>query len=295
VTPRRRLPSLLIEHAITSNAPPFDQPWPPVLMDGWVLVRAIGEGKTLWRRVSLAVEESTNTSNGNDNWEHRTSAAAAPVRDLSLRQANGDRYMAFGKRKSGGGEIMPILKYDARAGTLFTQDRVHRDGSWQTEQHDVTDGFRAVIDLANAQIGWILFPKGAAPEMVLFPAGVEIGEAPSSDHKEGVRLLAKLDGEDVVRELLSTALALWNGMNALHDAYIAAAPDHAGEVPVVELADVKQVKNALGNISYEPEFEIVDWTPRPPDMPATAAPQPQPKPQPNAKPKRDNMNDEIPF
>jgi hypothetical protein len=58
---------LKIEHAVTSNAPPFDQPWPPALMDGWVLVRAIGEGKTLWRRVSLAVEESANTSNDNDN------------------------------------------------------------------------------------------------------------------------------------------------------------------------------------------------------------------------------------
>jgi hypothetical protein len=45
---------LKIENIVTSNAPPFDQPWPPALMDGWVLVRAIGENETLWRRISIA-------------------------------------------------------------------------------------------------------------------------------------------------------------------------------------------------------------------------------------------------
>jgi hypothetical protein len=52
-----------IEHAVTHDSP-CGQPWPPTrLMDGWHLVRSV-DGRTLWRRVSLAVEESaTNTPN----------------------------------------------------------------------------------------------------------------------------------------------------------------------------------------------------------------------------------------
>jgi len=43
---------LKIEYAITSNAPPFDQPWPPALMGGWHLVRS-DNGRTTWRRITL--------------------------------------------------------------------------------------------------------------------------------------------------------------------------------------------------------------------------------------------------
>jgi hypothetical protein len=41
---------LVVERAVTDDAPD-GQPWPPVLGDGWVLVRAIGEVRTLWRRI----------------------------------------------------------------------------------------------------------------------------------------------------------------------------------------------------------------------------------------------------
>jgi hypothetical protein len=43
---------LLIEREITTNAPPYDQPWPPRFGDGWFLVRDLPGGKTLWRRIS---------------------------------------------------------------------------------------------------------------------------------------------------------------------------------------------------------------------------------------------------
>lgn len=116
------------------------------------------------------------------------------------------------------------------------------------------------------------------------------------DHKDGIRVLAKLDGENVVRELVSTALALWNGMSTLHTAYAAAAADHPGEVPVVELEDVKQIKNSLGNVSFEPVFQIVDWAPRPDGMPVTAAPRSQPQQKPKAPARAGaDMDDEIPF
>jgi hypothetical protein len=47
---------LLIEHVVTDNCA-SGQPWPPCLMNGWVLVRAVDGDRTLWRRISLFVEQ----------------------------------------------------------------------------------------------------------------------------------------------------------------------------------------------------------------------------------------------
>jgi hypothetical protein len=174
--------------------------------------------------------------------------------------------MGLGQRKSSG-SFLPTLKYDARCGVIYTQDRVHRDGEWQTEQHDVTEGFEAIFDLANAEVGWIKFPKGAAPEMALKPVGEDIGERPSVDHKEGLRLIVKIPGDDAgPRELISTAYAVWHGIDELHDQYLATEESTKGLLAVVVLSDVKVVESANGT-SHEPIFSIVDWVPRPSDLP----------------------------
>jgi hypothetical protein len=45
---------LLIERAVTDDAPD-GQPWPPTtLMDRWVLVRSLPGHRTLWRRITLS-------------------------------------------------------------------------------------------------------------------------------------------------------------------------------------------------------------------------------------------------
>jgi hypothetical protein len=199
--------------------------------------------------------------------------------------------MAIGKRKLL--ESTAVLKYDARVGRLYTQDRVLERGSWQTVQSDCTDGFRALFDLQILQQGHIAFPKGAAPLAILFPAGAEIGDPPSENYKQGLRVLVKID-DDVVRELMSTAVALWSGMDVLHDDFLAAAKEHAGELPIVELVDTREIKNAGGGISHEPIFRIVDWVPRPADMPETAAPRSQSKPKPKPVSQSD-LDDEVPF
>jgi hypothetical protein len=72
--------------------------------------------------------------------------------------AVGATTMSLGKRKKQ--EFLPRLKFDARAGTFFLEDRVNNKGTWETVQHDVTQGFRAIFDLEQAQRGWIYLPKG---------------------------------------------------------------------------------------------------------------------------------------
>lgn len=153
--------------------------------------------------------------------------------------------MGLGKRKDGG-NFLPIVKFDARVGTFALQDRVYSHGAWQTEQRDITDKFQAAFDLQNLQRGWFRFPKGAAPEVTLVPAGEDPGHAPSDDHKEGVRVIlvmAKTLGGDV-RELMSTARGLWDAIDALHDEYLVSVAGHSDELPVVEIESVHEEQEA---------------------------------------------------
>jgi hypothetical protein len=179
--------------------------------------------------------------------------------------------MALGKRKSGN-EFLPSLKYDARYGRIYTQDRVMVNGKWEVEQKDVTDNFRAIFDMHNLQKGWIEFPKGAPPVAVLVPVGGEhdAGEPPNDNFKEGLRLLVKTD-EGKVREMLSTAVAFWNGIDALHNAYIAGLVDHPDKLPVVTLEGTRENRTANG-ISYVPVFAIVGYVARPPELPLAGIP-----------------------
>jgi hypothetical protein len=216
--------------------------------------------------------------------------------------------MALGKRKDGG-NFLPIIKFDARVGTFYLQDRVFSDGNWQSEQRDVTESFQAAFDLENLQRGWIRFPKGAAPEVTLVPAGQDPGEPPSDDHKEGVRVVLKMAGHlgGDVRELMSTARGLWNAIDTLHEQYLASAAKHAGEVPVVTLEDVREVKTA-GGATFVPTFKIADWIPRPPELAGAVQARPaeaqlvMPLPQPGLRKSRRvpaaasaDIEDEIPF
>jgi hypothetical protein len=201
--------------------------------------------------------------------------------------------MAIGKRKSGG-NFLPALKYDARVGTLYLQDRVYENGRWESEQRDVTKEFRAAFDMQNLLRGWIKFPKGAPPQMHLVPIGQDPGDAPDDDYKEGLRVLVQMDqslGGDV-RELMSTAVALWNAMDALHDAYLADAAKHPGALPVVDLADKVETKTTAGT-SVAPIFEIIGWLPRPPDMPAEIA-KPVPKQKQKASHSSGDFDDPLP-
>ena len=66
--------------------------------------------------------------------------------------------MGLGARK--GFEITPPVKYDARHGTVYFQDRVRDNkNNWVTEQRDIPiDDFEAIFDMANLERGWIAYP-----------------------------------------------------------------------------------------------------------------------------------------
>jgi hypothetical protein len=211
--------------------------------------------------------------------------------------------MGLPRRKTGSLNFTPRANWDAKTGTAILYDRVRNDfGNWTNEPRDVTEGFAAIMDMPNTQVGYLLISSGSAPELAVVPLGQDYGDRPGDDWKEGVRLLLEMAGEHAetgARELLSTAVGFWEAVSDLHDAYLAGAADHPGMLPVVEIERVRELPGKT--VSYAPVFKITGWVPRPPGLPTEGIARVAPKSAPNAnattsRPRvLDDMQDEIPF
>lgn len=185
--------------------------------------------------------------------------------------------------EGGGGGFKPVLKYDARAGRFFRVDRSDATGSWQTENVDVTQGFQAVFDLENVQVGYIRFAAGGAPDFRMVPLGSPLPDRPALTddkgkpvYKQGFRLdvkLSKSAGGDV-RDFASTAGVVIGALDSLHSAFEAGRAANPGKLPVVALTGSTPVKSSgqgQTSTNYAPNFEIVKWVDRPEDMTGPAA------------------------
>lgn len=181
--------------------------------------------------------------------------------------------MAFGMSyESTGGDIVPVLKFDARAGRFFRVDRV--DG--QNNPVDVTQNFKAVMDFENVEVGFIDFPAGSAPQFRMVPIGSPMPENPGGKFRQGIRMMLKL-GKDCggdIREIATTAKAVLSAFDNCHTEYMAGLKANPGKLPVVALKTTvpitTQGRDASGNpvktTNYSPVFEIVSWVNRPEDL-----------------------------
>lgn len=168
---------------------------------------------------------------------------------------------------NGGGNFLPIIKYDARAGRVFRVDR--EDGA--STSVDITRNFKAVFDFDNMEVGWIAFTAGSAPDFAMVPLGTPRPERPSQNHKGGIRMNVKLGGEcgGDCRELASTATAMLGGIDRLHNEFLAGAKANPGKLPVVVLEDTVPITSGSGDkksTNYQPIFKIVSWVKRPADL-----------------------------
>jgi hypothetical protein len=77
-----------------------------------------------------------------------------------------------------------------------------------------------------------------------------------------------------VRELMSTAAGLWNGLDTLHDAYMVDRDKNPGKLPVVVLSRTIDSGSA-SNPSHQPVFSISEWVPRPAQLPLQGIPSSQ--------------------
>lgn len=185
--------------------------------------------------------------------------------------------MALGLNLSSGGssdDIIPFIKYDARSGRIFRNDRVAGANGYESQAVDITRSFKAVVDLEQFEVGWMLFGAGAAPQYAMALHGEPMPQRPTQEFRQGVRVMLKLhsscaSGEGDVRELTGNSAAFLRGVDALHDAYEAQKLPNNGKLPVVAMADSVPVTSGSGakaSTNYQPVFEIVGWAVRPKDL-----------------------------
>jgi hypothetical protein len=168
---------------------------------------------------------------------------------------------------AGGGDFLPIVKYDARAGKMFRVDRVNGE----SQNTDISRTFKAVFDLENLETGWIDFESGA-PQFAMSVLGSgPKPEQPGDTFREGVRFIVKL-GKDCggdIREFASTAKAFMRGLDQLHDEYKSQSSANAGKLPIVSLEDTVAITSGEGarkSTNYAPKFKITGWVSRPDDL-----------------------------
>lgn len=184
--------------------------------------------------------------------------------------------MALGFTYStGGGDFTAIMKYDARAGRMFREDRKQdAGGAWVKDSVDVTHNFKAVFDFENIEVGYINFPQGGAPDFCLVGLGDPYPQRPTPNHAQGVRFMLKLakdtagDGA-AIREIAGTSASFRMGVDELHNAYEAGKAANPGKLPIVALKSTLPVTSGSGakkSTNYQPVFEIVGWAARPEDL-----------------------------
>lgn len=176
----------------------------------------------------------------------------------------------FSTAPSAGGDFLPVLKYDARAGRFFRVDRVDTGNGFVSEPVDVTSGFKAIFDLENIETGWINFSTGGAPDFRLVPMGQPVAPVkPGEGYKNGVRFMVKLakevGGEKPVREIANTSRAFLSGLETLYNLYDQERSCNPGKLPVVALEGTTPIKSGQGtqtSTNYMPRFKIVGWAAR---------------------------------
>lgn len=171
---------------------------------------------------------------------------------------------------TGSGDFISYCKFDARAGRWFTKGA---EGDI-----DITDGFAAVFDFAQIEVGWMMFAAGVAPVYVTQDIALGVPPKPASgDFKQGFKMNIALPGAVAgggARELSSTAKALIGVIDRLHTEYANAPESAEGKLPVLKMAGttVVETKGPNGTTrNYAPNLAIANWVDRPGTLPKKGA------------------------
>ena len=182
------------------------------------------------------------------------------------------------------GDLLPIVKYDARQGVFSKMDRRQTaQGDWESVPVPWPDP-TFLADLHHIEVGWISFASGR-PDLRLVPLGEALPEKQdATDAKQGFRLLIKLPASEggEIRHFSHTGMGVVKAFDELHDRFLK-APEAKDEnlVPVISVDDVKPVKTRQGAVNYAPEFTISKWVARPEGFhPDQVASEPIPQDQP---------------
>jgi len=176
----------------------------------------------------------------------------------------------FPETASGNGEIIPVVKYNAKAGRFFRVDRTQdADGNYSNDEVDITQTIRFIADLENIEVGNILFVPGIAPDFQLVRMGELVPPPPTENHKYGVRIMIKLSkecgGDEPVREIAGTSKAWLAAIEHIYPQYLAEKDANPGKLPVLTVEKIAPVKSGSGarqTTNYHPTFRLSGWAPR---------------------------------
>ena len=183
--------------------------------------------------------------------------------------------LGFNLETKSSGDILPIVKWDAKAGDFIKQDRYQAgDGTWQKDEAEIGLPVQVGRDLENIAIGWLSFAAGA-PDFQMVKAGEPLPARPSEDHKQAFRV--RIGSNDLgLREFSHSAKTVLRAMDALYSEYEAQAPANPGKFPVVTIAGTERIKinSPQGELTFKvPQWSITSWIDRPAMMDGNAAPQ----------------------
>lgn len=170
------------------------------------------------------------------------------------------------QNNSNGGEFTTYVKYNAKAGRWYT-----KADEQNAEEYEVTN-MTAIFDIDNIRTGWFLFAAGVAPVKQYDPSLTEAAPKPGEGFKRGFEMKVFSDKNlGGVREFASTAGAVIDAMNSVHDQWMAGKEANAGKLPVIQCTGVVPVTGKHGT-NYSPTLQIVSWADRPAELAADKAP-----------------------
>jgi len=185
--------------------------------------------------------------------------------------------MALGlvsETSGGGGDIVPIIKFDAKAGDLIRVDREQNAaGEWQANNQEMQLPVQIVMDMENVQVGWASFASGR-PDFAMVNIGEPMPQKPSADHKQAFKV--RLGNKELgLREFSSQSKLVISRFDVLHNAYEAGKSDNPGKVPVVtiEKTETVTVNTPQGENRFKvPVWSITGWVDRPDILDGAAPP-----------------------
>jgi len=189
--------------------------------------------------------------------------------------------LGFNTESKSSGDILPIIKFDAKAGEFIKVDSEQTaDGTWSKDQIELDIPFKVIMDLENIEVGWLAFPLGG-PDFHMVKLGDKMPAQPTDEHKQAFRI--KLFSKSLgVRVFSHSAKTVVRCMDALHTQYEAERAANPGKMPVVEAGKCETVKiqTPQGELRFKaPNWKIVSWVNAPDELSvADAAPEPDPAP-----------------
>lgn len=199
--------------------------------------------------------------------------------------------LGFNTESKSSGDIIPIVKYDAKGGDFIAQDRVQSaSGEWEKEERELALPCKFAADMAEMEVGWLSFQSGA-PDFRMVKVGEAMPQKPEGDFKNAFRM--RIASKELgLREFSHSAKTVLRAMDTLHNQYEAEKANNAGKIPVIEVTGTETIKinSPQGELRFKvPQWNISGWVEKP-EMFNKTAPAPEPV---AASPLADTSDDDL--